>query len=224
MRGSLLVLPTVVVMALLAHARDDADPIQVKLEKAKAAFSAEQEKFRQDIGTYFDRREELARKAGDKKAIDVIKTERKAFEDRSELPATAPRVAKQRLSMAKAVMEKAYAAAVKEYTMGKQDDAAARIEKELDTFKKGLDPSDTRRRWVHEKGTFTRLASGEWEEKSPDGTAYRWKETARTKEYVELHAVIFNVAYTACLGNKTAEYQSGKGAEFRTKFTGKWAD
>jgi hypothetical protein len=224
MHRLLLVLPVFVLTILFTQARDDVDLIKVKLEKAKAAFSAEQEKFRQDIDAFFEKREEAARKAGDKKAVDQIKTERKAFDERSELPATAPKAAKQRLATAKTAMERAYALAVKEYTMAKQDEAAALVEKEFQAFTKGLDPLDTRRRWVHEKGTFTRLANGEWEEKSPDGTAYRWKETARTKEYVELHAVIFNVAYTARLGNKTAEYQSGKGAEFRTKFTGKWAD
>jgi hypothetical protein len=223
MRRVLLVLPSLVVVTLVAPARDDADPIKGKLDKAKAAFSAEQEKIRQDIGTYLDRREETARKAGDKKAVDLVKAERKAFEDNSELPATAPRVAKQLLVTARAAMERAYSAAVKEFTRAKKDEAAGLVEKEFQAFAKGLDPLDTRGRWVHQKGTFTLLAGGEWEEKSPDGTTYKWKETVRTRDYVELRATIFGVEYMVRLGFKTADYASGKG-DFKPKFTGKWAD
>lgn len=219
----LLALPLGVLMVAAAQGRDD-DPVKVKLDKAKAAFATEQEKFQQDIDAYFEKREEAARKLGEKKVVDQIKAERKAFEERGELPASAPKAAKQRLTTARTAMEKSYAAAIKEYTIAKNDDAATFVEKELTEFKKGLDPSDTRRQWVHDKGTFTHLGKGAWEEKSPDGRTYSWKETGRTKEYVELHAVIFDVPNTVRLTAKSAEYQTGKAAEFKPKFTGKWAN
>ena len=221
---ALLVLPAILVVTLFAQAGDDTDPVKVKLDKAKAAYALEEEKFKQDIGSFFDKREDAARKAGDKKGVDLVKTERKAFEDRNELPATAPKAAKQRLATAKTALEKAYALAVKEYTMAKMDAMATVVEKELAAFKQGLDPLDTRGKWVHPGGTFTRIQNAEWEEKSPDGRTYKWKEVGRTKEYVELQADIFGVPNTVRLGSKSAEYQTGKAAEFKPKFTGKWAD
>ena len=222
MLRTLLALPAIVVMTLFAQGRED-DPVKVKLDKAKAAYAAEQEKFEKEIAAYFDKREEVARKSGDKKALDLIKVERAAFEERSELPASAPRTTKQRLSLARTAMERAYALAVKEYTIAKKDDDAAAVEKELATFKQQPDPTDTRRRWVHAKGTFTSLGKGEWEEKSPDGSTYKWKETARTRDYVELQAEIFGVDYTVRLTPRSADYSSNKG-DFKPKFAGKWAN
>jgi hypothetical protein len=222
MPRTLLALSIVMLMTLSARGRED-DPVRVKLDKAKAAYATELEKFEKDIGAYFDKREESARKSGDKKSLDLVKVERTAFEERSELPASAPRAAKLRLATARTAMEKAYATAVKEYTMAKKDDAAAGIEKELTAFKQQPDPTDARRQWVHAKGTFTSVGKGEWEEKSPDGTTYKWKETARTRDYVELQANIFNVDYTVRLTARSADYSSG-GGDFKPKFAGKWAN
>lgn len=222
MRRSLLALPAVAAMALLASGQDE-DPVKAKLDKAKAAYAADAKKFRDEVGSLFDKREEAARKDGNKKLLDQIKDERKAFEEREELPTSTPKAVRQKLGAARSSLEKAFDTAVKEYTKGKKDAEAAAVEKELDEFRKTPDPSDTRRRWVHAKGEFASLGGGAWEEKGADGNTYKWKETARTKDFVELQANIFGVDYTARLGAKSADYKSGK-ENFKPKFSGKWAD
>lgn len=218
----LLILWAFVTAAALANARA-ADPIEQKLDKAKSAYAAELEKFQKDVVASLDKREEAARKAGDKKLLDQIKTERLTFEERGEVPVSTPKAVRQRLATARAVVERAHETAIKEYTMAKNDAAAALVEKDLAAFKKESDPSDARRRWVHDKGAFTHKGGGAWEEKGADGNTYQWKETARTKGYVEIQAVIFGVEYTARLSDTAADYQAGKG-EFKKKFSGKWAD
>lgn len=223
MPRTLLALPAVVVMALFARARDD-DPILAKLDKAKTTYTLELVKYQTEVNASFDKREEAARKAGDKKAVDAIKVERKAFEERGDFPAAAPKATKQRFTTARAAMEKAYAATVKEYTMAKKDEAAAAVEQELAAFKKSFDAISARVRWTHEKGSYTKLPNGEWEEKAGDGKTYKWKETARTKEYVQLSGVLFDMQYTIRLTDKSAEYEYGKGAGFKTEHTGKWAN
>ncbi len=53
------------------------------------------------------------------------------------------------------------------------------------------DNSDGRTRWVHDTGEFAMVLASEgvWEEKSPNGRIYRYRETGRTKEFVQLDAV-----------------------------------
>jgi hypothetical protein len=223
MQRLFLILSASLFTLLFARA-GDGDPIKDKLAKAKATYEKEVEKFKKDMTTSFDKREEAARKSGDKKRLDQIKAERKAFEDDGETPATAPKVVRQRLATARATVEKAYETAIKEYTMTKNDEAAAAVEKDLAAFRKMADPSDVRRRWVHDKGSYTLQNGGIWEEKSPDGNTYKWKETARTKNYVELQADIFGVPNIVHLTDTGAEYQSGKDTAFKKKFSGKWAD
>src|SRR4051812_30878057 len=101
-----LALAAVVTMTLVADAQGD-DPIKTKLDKAKTAYASESKKFREEVGAYLDKREEAARKDGNKKLLDQTKEERKAFEERDEVPATTPKMVKQRLTMARAEMEKA---------------------------------------------------------------------------------------------------------------------
>jgi hypothetical protein len=54
------------------------------------AYQADMAKFRQAVKVYLDKREDFARQNGNKKLVDEIKADRKAFEDRGELPKTMP--------------------------------------------------------------------------------------------------------------------------------------
>ena len=119
-----------------SRSADEKDPIKDKLFTAKVAYDKEMSAFRKAATEWFDKREEVARKAGDKKTVDQIKTEREAFDGEGELPKTAPPALKQQPAAARKTLEAAYTQAVKDYVKAKKDDAAAAVEKELDTFRR----------------------------------------------------------------------------------------
>lgn len=122
---------TVVVLVCACAARaDDRDPIKEKLFAAKVAYDKEMSAYRTAVGEWFDKREDAARKAGDKKAVDTVKAERKAFDEGGTLPKTAPASVQQKPAQVRKALETAYAEAVKAYTKEKKDDRAAAVEKE----------------------------------------------------------------------------------------------
>lgn len=109
----------------------DADPVKERLFAAKGAFDAEWKAIRQQTEEWFDKREEAARKAGDKKLVDEIKAERDEFDDGGEAPKAAPTAIRARQERALKTLESAYAQAVKDYTRIKKDEHAAAVEGEL---------------------------------------------------------------------------------------------
>ncbi len=111
-------------------------PVKEKLIAAKAAYEVELKKYRKDASEWFDKREEVARKDGNKKQVDLIKAERATFEESGELPKTIPAAIRQKPGFAKKTLEAAYAQAVKEYTMIKKDTEAAAVEAEGEAFMK----------------------------------------------------------------------------------------
>ncbi len=115
---------------------DDKDPIKEKLIAAKEAYNAELQHYRKDIGEWFDKREEAARKDGNKKLVDQLKAERGAFEESGELPKTMPASMRQRPAVAKKSLEAAHELAVKEYTKIKKDAEAAAVEEAWAAFAK----------------------------------------------------------------------------------------
>lgn len=126
-----------IVIALLlgvacAAVAEDKDPVKEKLFVAKVAYDKEMRQFRKQVDEWFDKREEIARKAGDKKAIDQLREERKAYEEKSELPKSMPMLLQQKQSQAKKKLEAAYTEAMKAYLKAKKDDLAGAIEKEWD--------------------------------------------------------------------------------------------
>ena len=115
--------------------RSDNDPIRAKLNEEKVSYKTAIEKYRASIATYFDKREELARKKVDNKAlVDQIKSERDEFEMIGKLPKSAPAAAKSQLTLARSSFESAYRVAIRQYTMAKKDDEASAVEEELNTF------------------------------------------------------------------------------------------
>src|SRR5262249_42486551 len=106
----------------------DKDPIREKLFAAKVAYEKEMSRVRMQVDDWFDKREEAARKKGDKKALDQAKADRKTFEEDGELPKTGASTLVLKRERAKKAMETAYSDAVKAYTKAKKDDEAAAVE------------------------------------------------------------------------------------------------
>src|SRR6266545_6647356 len=88
-----------------AAADDGKDPVKEKLFAAKVAYDKEMAAYRAAVGEWLDKREEAARKAGDKKLVDQVKAERKAFDEDGELPKGAPTALKLRPAAARKALE-----------------------------------------------------------------------------------------------------------------------
>ncbi|QJW93506.1 hypothetical protein [Frigoriglobus tundricola] len=109
---------------------DDADPVKEKLFAAKQAYDAEMKVFLKQAEEWFDKRDEAARKDGNKKMVEQIKEERAGFDVSGDLPKAAPAALKQKSLLAKKALEAAYAQAVKDYVRAKKDAEAAAVEQE----------------------------------------------------------------------------------------------
>src|SRR5579883_3561153 len=123
------------VTAVGMTAGEDKDPIKEKLFGAKVAYDKEMRQFRKQVEEWFDKREEAARKSGDKKALDQVKEERKHYEDDGELPKSTPATIAQRQSRAKKALESAYTEAIKAYTKAGKDELASAVEKEWESIR-----------------------------------------------------------------------------------------
>jgi hypothetical protein len=131
----LLVLFTCIFAAGLSPARaDDAEMVKEKLFQAKKEYDAKVQKFKMTVTESLDRREEDARKKGDKKLVDQVKAERDAFEKTGESPQSIPSSLRDPVAAARTKLDKAYTAAIKEYLKLKMDDAASATEKEREEF------------------------------------------------------------------------------------------
>lgn len=149
--------PLLGLLAVAPLARPDDDPIRARLDKAKGAYETASDRLRKEATAWFDRREDLARKDGNKKALDEVKAERQAFVTAGTLPSTVPVKLKQGYESAAGALTAAYERAVKEYTKAKQDEEAEAVEKELAALKKGNDPPALK----EPKGVKNRLV-GKW--------------------------------------------------------------
>jgi hypothetical protein len=116
----------------------EADEIKAKLDKAKEAYTQAAERARQDLYDAFDKKEESARSSGNKKLVDQIKAERKAFEESGKLPKIISTTSyKSAMATARAPLDAAYQSAIKEYTKARKDDEATAVEAEWKKFKDG---------------------------------------------------------------------------------------
>lgn len=117
-----------------AAAEDDKDPVRDKLFAAKVAHDKETAAFRKSVTGWMDKREDVARKAGDKKAIDQIKADRTSFDEDGVLPKTVPLELKQKHERMNKALETAYAEAVKAYTKARNDERATAVDQEWKDF------------------------------------------------------------------------------------------
>ncbi|QJX00075.1 hypothetical protein [Frigoriglobus tundricola] len=169
-----------------AAAYDEKDPVKEKLFAAKVAYDKEMSAFRKAADEWLDKREEAARKAGDKKALGTVKADRKAFEEDGALPKTAP-VAIQQISVtARKTLETAYSQAVKDYIKAKKDEEATAVEKDFATFKTDAAKRDQAARarelligkWAWGDNTMTLFQNGTVLESNPKGglvSKGKWK-------------------------------------------------
>jgi hypothetical protein len=118
----------------------DEDPVRSKLDDAKAAYDSEMEKFEASVDEWLDKREESARKDGNKKLVDQVKAERQAFNEHGELPKDLPTTIRRKATLARLALESAYTTAIKEFTKASRDDDASAAERELELFKAGGTP------------------------------------------------------------------------------------
>jgi hypothetical protein len=131
-RGAVLVV--CVCVAACVTAADEKDPVRDKLFAAKVAYDKETASIRKSTTGWFDKREDAARRAGDKKALDAVKADRSAFEEDGLLPKTVPPELKQKHERADKALDTAYAEAVKAYTKARNDERATEVEQEWKGF------------------------------------------------------------------------------------------
>src|SRR5262245_24320068 len=131
---ALCLLPVVLVSTLVvARGADDVAGVKEKLFQAKKEYDGEMQKFRKAVGEALDKREADARKAGNKKLVDQVKSDRDRFDKTGEPPAESAPALKQ-LATARSALDKAYQAAVRDYLKLKADDDADAAEKERQQF------------------------------------------------------------------------------------------
>lgn len=123
------------VLACSLAATADGDAVAKKLQAAKDDYDAKIEKAEAAIVKWFDKREETARKAGDKKALDQVKADRAAFSEYETLPGTTPADLRKQFASARTAYEAAMLAAIKDFTKLKRDEDAVAIEKALRDFR-----------------------------------------------------------------------------------------
>jgi hypothetical protein len=113
---------------------DDAESVKKRLAEAKKVYTDAVETFRKAVTDHLAKREEDARKAGNRKLVDQAKAERTAFEVGDEVPANCPPALLTQMKTARADLDAAFAAAVKGYLLLKDDTAAEATEKEQQQF------------------------------------------------------------------------------------------
>lgn len=119
---------------------DKKDPVKDKLIAAKVAYDTKIKEFQKEVDDWFDTREDAARFAGDKKAVDQLKAERDSYDADGELPKTAPAALRQKQVQTRKTLEATYTEAVKEYTKDSKDSEAAAVEAELNYFLAKINP------------------------------------------------------------------------------------
>lgn len=123
-----------VALAVCSARAADVDDVKEKLFEAKKEYDAETRKFRTAVNESLDKREDAARKAGDKKAVDQVKTDRERYEKSGELPRDTSKALLTQIGAARAKLDKAFATAVKDLIRMKEDTAAEAVEKEYGKF------------------------------------------------------------------------------------------
>jgi len=212
-------LVTAIVLGSLSAVPAAEDPVAQALDEAKWEYLRSLDAAQTEILAWFDRREQGARKHGNKSLVDQIRVQRGTFEARLELPATAPASLRNRQQNAESSMRAAYVLAIKEFTRIGNDPEAAAMERELATFNES---HLVRSRWVHPQGEFRQAGREIWTESSPDGNSYSYREIGRNQDYVELRALNGNTATRIRLRDTTADYGYEPKVEYRTEYLGKW--
>ena len=150
--------------------QEKVDPVATQLENARQKYKKEWDQFEKSVKDLLEKKEEAARKAGNKLALDIVQAERKGFEDDAVIPTFAPPAIVRKQSLIRADLERAYNGAIKDYIKKRDDDEAKKVEEELKGFRNAPKIVATRRELV---GTWTLRVNNGYTtdlEFDPDGT------------------------------------------------------
>ena len=206
----------------LAGAAVKPDPVRVKLDHAKAAYTAAMASYRTAADRWFDKEDAAARqlKIGTGDQVRAVAAERAAFDDDGgPLPKRAPAALVQQGVHARAAVKNAYAEASAAYWAMKRDDVATAVEAEGAAL---LAPPDPRKRWVHDAGTFARLADRSWEEVPPRGPKNTFAEVERTAEFVLLENVNGSTRVKLYADRCDVAFDANR-QTYRTFYKGAWS-
>lgn len=112
---------------------EDAGTVRKRLDAAKKAYERDAERFNKAVADLLARREADARRLGNKRLVDQVKVEQRVFERLGYHPPLPPPLLSQ-IKAARATLDRAYSAAVKDYVRLKEDAAAESTEKEQQKF------------------------------------------------------------------------------------------
>ena len=199
MRASIrALLLTAALLGISASVRADDATIRLKLNAGKSAYEADAEKIRKSVLEFFDKKDEVARKAGNKPAVEQIKAERQAFEDSGIAPADLPAKLREETLLARMRLDAAYHSAIREHLIARRDSDAADVEKEWKLVKiKEWNEFNIDEATVAEDGLRLGKEKSIWTKKEHSG-AIEIQLVAKTEsENIRIHAyqgsvVIFN--------------------------------
>ncbi|WP_157369483.1 hypothetical protein [Zavarzinella formosa] len=114
------------------------NPTRSKLNAAKAEYDKAMKDYKDEVGRWFDKEDESARKAAANvtERVKAIMAEKKDFEESGTLPKRAPSAFKDKPAKAITGLTKAYKTASDEFTRQKNDEEAMIVQKELAEFVK----------------------------------------------------------------------------------------
>jgi hypothetical protein len=199
------------------------DSIAKVLDLAKEKFDAESAEIDAMVLKWFDEQETRARKTGNKEAVDKLLSDREKFASKNEIPDNVPAPIVRRRTQSKQKLVFAFEKAISDYVKQKDDLLASRTQDDLKAFKEMPSAIDSRKIWRYPKGQFRALQNGEWEEELVDGRKYRYKETTRTKEFVELDALNGDTSIRVRIFGDRCDYGKKPSLTFTTVHNGTWA-
>lgn len=199
------------------------DSIKAKLDKAKAAYELDVEKARKAAIEFFDKKEETARKTGNKSIVDQVRSERDTFDRTGELSKAVPDAIKVKFATANSTVENAYLQAIKEYTKAGQDNDAAAIETEMKTRGLGTGAFRFSGTWIetHGNGVIagTRRIDGDFIADQSGKPTYEWR---RVRDKILLVDLVGDGYQVLRIDPKTPNVLEGRGQSgIGTKWTRK---
>lgn len=148
MNARLMRTAMVLLVTSCASARAGEEPVRAGLAKARGTFASASGEARRNLIAAFDHELKEVAKTGDLDAVQAVRALKLAFEEKGALPATphlkvAAEQYEEAMKVARAAMDKAYEAAVREATKRLQVEVAETIRAEWKEFKaRGTLPGD----------------------------------------------------------------------------------
>jgi len=137
--------PQTICLAIILATSAADDPIRGNLEEAKLAFEQREGDLSKEVLAQLEKRDDAARKAKkiDRRLLDQIKAERRAFVESKEVPTLVSGDLKAKIRDSRAKFAAAFEVASDAYLRAKNDDQAAAVTRELEAFLDRMDkPKD----------------------------------------------------------------------------------